>query len=436
MRLPPAPGSAPWSDEVRDIMDRPPPWLVRSGTSLLAGALAILFLMGAVIRYPDMIEARAVLTGTNPVVEVVARRSGHLSSLRVKEGQAVRKGDVLAIIENPADAAAVFALREALATADRVVTEEGKPEPDTFRSDGRLGTLQDACTTFISAWRQQAALVADDYADRTGALLVSQRQRKAEQLKAMQDQVTAMQRDLQIAEAKFERMRVLHARDSISTAQLQEQEQALLATRRDHSALGTRLVDEQILADRMERELRELRHTRSEALRAGWEKVRSSLQQLRSAIDVWEADYVLRAPADGNVAFFDFWTDQQYVTQDNHVFLIVPETSSLVARIAVKEGGAGKIRQGQAVRIRMDDYPYKEFGVVSGSVQSVSTVARGGGYLVQVDVPWPLRSSYGRDLRFRQEMAGQASIVTADQSVLGRIFAEIRRAFVHTEGQP
>ena len=176
-----------------------------------------------------------------------------------------------------------------------------------------------------------------------------------------------------------------------------------------------------------------MRHQRTQDLRLAREKLRAAFNDLRAQIDLWQADYVLRAPADGTVAFHDFWSDQQYVTAGQVVFLIVPETTRLVARMNISQAGAGKISIGQTVRIKLQDFPYKEFGLVSGKVQSVSLVARQSANLVLVDLDYPLVSSYGRPIPFNQEMTGEASIVMQDMRLIGRIFNEIRKAFATTE---
>ena len=154
---------------------------------------------------------------------------------------------------------------------------------------------------------------------------------------------------------------------------------------------------------------------------------------MRGEIDVWDTDFVLRAPADGVVAFYDFWADQQFVSAQRQVFLIVPETTRLLGRMSVKTGGTGKIKSGQTVHIRLDDYPYKEFGLVTGRVQSVSMAARDGAHLVLLELPYPLVTSFHRRLQFKQDMAGEARIVTEDMRLIGRILYEIRRAFVHNQ---
>ena len=50
---------------------------------------------------------------------------------------------------------------------------------------------------------------------------------------------------------------------------------------------------------------------------------------------------------------------------------------------------------------------------------------------MRIDLPHPLVTSFHRKIEFRQEMTGQASIVTEDIRLIGRVLYEVRRAFVN-----
>ena len=102
------------SDSARELLGRPPHWLLRSGATVLAVVIVLLLTLSAVISYPDMITSRLTVTGSHSVVEVMARQSGHLQSVKVKEKQMVKQGEVLAVIENPCDAEAFLSLRDQL----------------------------------------------------------------------------------------------------------------------------------------------------------------------------------------------------------------------------------------------------------------------------------------------------------------------------------
>lgn len=425
------PARAPMSAEVREFMGRPPHWLITSGTSVLASVLLLLLLLSIIIKYPDTITARLTLTGTSPVVEIVARQSGHLESLAVSERQKVRKGDILAVIQSPSKPAAILALSEKLTRLAPTIAGESTAFDLAFKPEQDLGRIQDTYADFLAAHNQLISTAADDYAQKAGALLTRQLDGKNAQIAAMRQQLANSTRELEIAREKYTRMKALHARESISTLQLQEHELAVLAQIRSDATAQKNLADTEIEATRISKEIRDLEHQRTETLRLAREHTRLTLNKLRGEITLWEADFVLRAPADGIVAFYDFWSDQQYVTAGRQVFLIVPETTRLIGRMSVSNGGTGKIKPRQPVRIRFDDYPHKEFGIVTGRVQSISLVAREGANLVLVDIPHPLTTSFHKQLQFKQDMTGEASIVTEDIRLIGRILNEIRRALVH-----
>jgi multidrug resistance efflux pump len=423
------PGSPGLSDPVRELMGRPPHWLLRSGAAILGWAILLLLVLGALINYPDMIVSRLTVTGTYSVVEVVARQSGHLQAVKVKEKEMVRQGDVLAVIESPCDAETALGIRRQLDKLTGMLTSDEAFVRETFPSEPKLGRLQDSYSVFLAAYTRLLVVWNDEHTTKTAGLLAGQLTSKLNQVQNMKGQQSAMDQELVLAKEKYARMKALFSRGSISAGQLKEHETVLLTQTREHASVEKNLLEEQILASRLEKEIRDLNHERNEVMQAMRDRFRTAYQKLCGDIDIWEGDYVLKAPADGMVAFYDFWSEQQYVTAGRQVFIIVPETSSLRGRMTISQGGAGKIKPGQLVRIKFDDYPSRTFGIVTGRVNSLSLVAREGSNQVLVDLDYPLVSSYHKPLHFKQEMAGEASIVTENASLLGRIFYEIRKAF-------
>ena len=423
------PGALGMSDTVRELMGRPPHWLLRSGATILAAAIVLILTFSAIISYPDMITSRLTVTGSHSVVEVMARQSGHLQSVKVKEKQMVKQGEVLAVIESPCDAEAFLSLRAQLDKLSAMLVNDSAFVKEAFPAEPKLGKLQDSFSDFLASYTRLLAIWSDDHITKTAGLLSAQLESKLSQVENMKGQQTIMDKELNLAQEKYDRMKTLFARGTISAAQLKDHETLLLTQSREHSSVEKSLLEEQILASRLDKEIRDLKHERTESMQAARDRFRLSYQKLRAEMDIWEGDYVLKAPSDGMVAFYDFWNEQQYVTTGRQVFVIVPETSSLRGRMTISQGGTGKIKPGQVVRIKFDDYPSKDFGLVTGHVQSVSLVAREGSNQVLVDLDYPLISSYHKPLHFKQEMAGEASIVTENSSLLGRIFYEIRKAF-------
>lgn len=420
------------SGDVREFMHRPPHWLLRSGTTVLAAVMALLLILSVIIKYPDTITGRITIIGTHPVMEVVARQSGHLESLRVREGQHVKQGEILGVMQSPARPATVLELAGKLRQVELGADEKMPVLNVAFEPKDDLGKLQEPYADFLNAYHQLQSRLADDYAEKAGALLRKQLEGKRAQIESFRSQAGMMGREMGLAREKLDRLKSLHETKAISTAEMQEQEMAVLERMREETTGQRTLNEAEVEASKAEKELRDLEHERAESLRTAREELRARLNKLLGEIGVWEADYVLRSPGEGNVAFYDFWSDQQFVTAGRQVFLIVPQTTKLLGRMPVSQGGSGKIKAGQPVRIQLDDFPYKEFGVVSGKVQSISAVSREGANLVLIDIPHPLVTSFHKKLLFKQEMVGQARIVTEDIRLLGRILYEIRRAFINS----
>ncbi len=90
------------SEEVHEVMGQVPAWIIRWGITLLFGIVLLILIGSYFFRYPATISTTIVLTGTHPLVPVVARSSGRIIELDVKDAEYVQEGSRLGIIENRA----------------------------------------------------------------------------------------------------------------------------------------------------------------------------------------------------------------------------------------------------------------------------------------------------------------------------------------------
>src|SRR5690606_872258 len=83
-----------------------------------------------------------------------------------------------------------------------------------------------------------------------------------------------------------------------------------------------------------------------------------SFNQLKKAIKDWEHLYVLKSNINGNVSFLNYWNTNQTVNQGDLVFTIIPsENSSFIAKLKTAAHNSGKIKVGQKVYIKLENYP-------------------------------------------------------------------------------
>ena len=99
------------SEEVQEILGRPPRSIVRWGITVVLLLVVGLAIGSYFIKYPDVLQASITVSSENLPADVVARASGKIDTLMVSERELVSTGDILAMLENPADLNDVLMLK-------------------------------------------------------------------------------------------------------------------------------------------------------------------------------------------------------------------------------------------------------------------------------------------------------------------------------------
>ena len=105
----------------------------------------------------------------------------------------------------------------------------------------------------------------------------------------------------------------------------------------------------------------------------------------------------------------------------------MPSNQAYIGNVKIAPQGYGKIAVGQEVKMKLDNYPYQEYGQLTGTIVSISQISGKEGYFVQVKLSDGLTSTYNKTLSYKPDMAGTAEIITEDLRLLERIFNKFRQ---------
>lgn len=422
------------SEEFNEVLSTVPAWIIRWGITMTACVVLMLLVGSAVFKYPDIISSTVTLTGTTPVSAVVARSSGKLQELYVENNQKVKANALLAVIENPAKTEDIIRLKELLQQA------ESNLDTIALVPSGQLqlGSLQSLYSSFylsMSEYRQFRELAYHlKKVDLVKVRIVKNEVYYTNMLK---------QKELSVAQAKIAHQQ--YARDSllgvkglVSKEAVEESYSRYLQSSLSAENMDRSLENLQIQLAQMKESLYDTEYQYLDQRNKLETQLRSLINQLRAEIDAWEINYALITPVDGEITLTQYWTNNQNVTAGNIVFNIVPTNQGeIIGKALLPTERSGKVRKGQKVNIRFSNYPDKEFGIVKGTVKNISLIPVVDGqnvksYMVDIQLPNGLRTSYDKELPFLPEMEGQADIITEDISLLERFLMSIRK--VITEG--
>ena len=85
------------SEEVQDILTKVPHWMIRWGTVLIFGIIIMLFFISWFLKYPDVVKTEIVITTNIPPEKLVAKTSGRIEAILVKDKSIITENTPLAI---------------------------------------------------------------------------------------------------------------------------------------------------------------------------------------------------------------------------------------------------------------------------------------------------------------------------------------------------
>ncbi|MEO6521347.1 MAG: HlyD family efflux transporter periplasmic adaptor subunit [Mucilaginibacter sp.] len=161
----------------------------------------------------------------------------------------------------------------------------------------------------------------------------------------------------------------------------------------------------------------------------------SNYNDLLDGINTWEQKYTFLSPFNGQVQFLKFWNENQYVQNAEELFTLIPEQNQIQGQVNLPSLGAGKVKPGQEVIIKLENYPYTEYGSVKGKVRSIALTpgtlkskdqSLTNNYLVTVDLANGLKTNYNTTIDFKFELKGSAEIITKERRLGSRLFDNLK----------
>lgn len=418
------------SEPVQEILGSVPSWIIRWGTTLFFLVIIGLLIGSWFFRYPEVVPNLDVeVVTTDPPADVVARSTGKIEQFFITDKQTVKRGDSLAVIENPANYDDMFLLRDELRRFRPILDGNNLSSITTFNfvNNMKLGDVQDEYAEFKKDFMDMKSFVELDYYSKKIEALETQIGDYRLSYNYTYTEKQTLEEDYQLETQDYERWESLYDSSAISQSELDNAKSELLQKRGAYESARTELSNMQIRISELNAELLDLELQYEKEKTDLQLAIHKSFNNLGAAINRWAQDYLIVAPINGSATFNKFWTINQNITVGEKVISIVPvDSSNIIGKLTMPVYRSGKVKVGQKVNIRFENYPYMEFGMVTGYVEKISIVPADNTYAVDVSFPNGLRTNYQVELPFTQKMRGKAEIITQDTRLLTRIIRPLR----------
>ena len=414
------------SEGVQDILTRPPHWMIRWGNTIIFIILLLILLMSYIIKYPEFVPSQVVISTQNPPEKLESRINSKIEALFVKDHQAVTQGQQLLILQSTARYQDVLKLRNIVGALDNSKLQNF-PLGET--SGFKLGEVQGDYNAFAKALTEEQLYTRlQPYAPDNIAAEQSLSESR-NRIQALQQQKRLEQAKYELSKKEFERSQQLYSQGVISASELDQDRIKFL-----QASQGIDNINMSI--SQLQESISGIQKTKSGvSINTQKDKVNFSSQtiqlfeQLRKSLNSWEQNYLFTSSTDGTVSFQQYLGEHQFVKAGDILMSVMPkEKEILIGRLTVPPTNSGKIKAGQKVLIKLDNYPFQEFGIVEGRVRNMSAVPdKDGNYYVEIYLPKGLTTSFKKKLVFNKELKGNAEIVTKDLRLIDRFFYQFRK---------
>ena len=401
------------------MLGNPPTWMMRFGVWAIFGFVVLLFGLGWVIQYPDVVEAKVILVTENPPIRVLARVSGRVQHLLVKNEQIVQKGQHLAVLDNTADWQDVLRLETLL---------EKDPLSITLPQHLKLGTLQSNYSTFSQNLKDYRYFIAQTGVEKKIEYLNKQITHYTDLNENLQAQKAIQEQEFTLAQSEWQRQKQLHTEGVISNAEMEKSTAVYLQQKRQIEATQANFLNNQAAADQERAQINDLQQTKSDNGNTKTLTLEEDRRRLREVLATWKQTYLIEAPITGSIALAKVWSAEQNIAANDELLTLVPNANAahIVGKATLPTSGSGKVTAGLVARIHLNDFPSRQYGILEGTVTSLAAVPQKEEYALDIRLPSDLLTTYGKPMPFRQEMQGVAKIVTEDRRVVMRLFDQFR----------
>ncbi|MFZ9738706.1 MAG: HlyD family efflux transporter periplasmic adaptor subunit [Prochlorotrichaceae cyanobacterium] len=402
------------------VILRQSPWASRFVVWAIVGISSFTIAWACIAKVEEAIPAQGKLEPKAAVKEVQAPVAGVVSELKVEEGETVQVGQELIRFDQTTSQAQDDSLRQILAsleaetafyrsqmnnagTVSRAYTvPSGVPDELFYLTENRAALVAEneyfraqlgsSSVGLDAAQLQRLRAAQAEKNSRVAAaeLEVQQLERQLSQVQvqlesnrnnlatnqAILDDITPLmeegglarvqflrqQQEVQTLESEIDRLLEEEQRLLLDIQQAKEQLQNTIAVSNDD--LYQRIADNDKRISEINSQLNKLIVENQKQI----DEIRSQLSQTEQTLQY----QVLTAPVSGKI--FDLQpTGPGFVANTSEPILkIVPDDGKLVARVFITNRDIGFVSVGQDVDVRIDSFPYSEFGDVKGELIRIS----------------------------------------------------------------
>lgn len=414
------------SNEVNELIGKVNSRLVNYGLAIFMIILVGIFTFSWFIRYPDIVNGEAILNAENAPVTVISHTNGKIDSIIVKEGDHVESGQTLAYIESNTNPTYIDSLDNRLKEIAERLEKGGSFEDIDYSlpTYTNLGELQSSFQTFLISFNSVALLLDKGFFKKTRSELLKNIENSKKIALTLNRQKQLYLNDLELAKQDYDAIALLYDKKVISPLEFRQEKSKFLGKNIPVENINASLSNNNSSVNADIKALikmdQDLLSTKLEFLQ--------NLKSLRNDISLWRRKFVVTAPITGTISLSDVVEAGKNSISNENLFYVIPSNDKYYAEMWLSQINFGKVKLGQLVKLKLQSFPYQEYGAIDGEVSFISKIAKDGVFLVKARFP-KLVTDEGKEIGFRNGFKASGEIITDRSRLLEKMFTSFKSIY-------
>lgn len=357
-----------------EIMERPPSPGLRWLTLMLCGLFAIAIIWSIFGKVDVVAVATGKIIPSANVKLIQPIEIGAVRAIHVRNGQHVKKGQLLVELDST------------LTTADEAQATRGLLSANIVeaRNDALLAYLAGHSQGFVApagtpqdivgTQKQFIATSVGEYEAQRASLMQSKAESAAEYAGA-EAEVAKLRQTLPLVERQLAARKELAEKGYFSTIKLLEYEQLKVEHIQNIAVQEANAAKARAAMANYDAQIARLRETFGKTavtdLSEAQDKSSMAAEELHKSSRRRQFQQ-LRSPVDGTVQQVSVNTIGGVVEPAKPIMVIVPDDAAVEVEAQILNKDIGFVHEGQSVRVKLEAYPFTDYGLIEGTVESIS----------------------------------------------------------------
>ena len=417
-------------DYLKEILEKPPNRIISWGNTLVFGFIVIVLLLSWLVRYPDIIQSEVTITTENPPVYLSSKVEGKIDVILKNNKESARKGDWLAVIGSNANLKHVEILDSIL---QKIKLLNYNTE-DIYKMEFpilNVGEMQSNYNNLVKSVIKSRYYKEDGNYEIQSDLNKLRVQQYGHLINVAIKEKEIAAQELNVAKMDLDRYGELLKKGVIAQKEYETVELRYLQAVRNletNEAQITRIKSQRLT---LLSEGEDMQQTEEETYLDAELDILEAAKLTELSFLEWEKKHVLVSTVSGQVNYLDFFSDNRYVALGQQLISVIPqyENNDYFGTLRMPVLNSGKVKKGQSVNIKLHGFPHEEYGMILGEIDNISEVPNEDFYLVRVNLSNGLKTTYDKELTFRQNINGSAEIITEDLRLIERFIYTLTKSF-------